>query len=231
MQATLVSEGNKADYTPAAAVAAGDVVVQGSLVGMAHTAIAASVPGAINTGGIFDVVKATGAITAGAPVYWDATGDPVGGTAGSGAATTTAASNTLMGWAVTAAVSAGTTVRIKLANVNGATIYNQVSQPIADPGDAGAVPVTNSGYCPLVSAGAETRTVAAPSAPGQMLLLYCKTYVGAITVTIAATVNQTGNNTLVFGVQDDSIMLVAIESGAALEWRIAYNDGVVLSTV
>ncbi|MDY7011539.1 MAG: hypothetical protein SVV80_12430, partial [Planctomycetota bacterium] len=33
---------------------------------------------------------------------------------------------------------------------------------IADPGDAGAVPVTDTGHCDIVTAGAETRTIAAP---------------------------------------------------------------------
>ena len=38
-----------------------------------------------------------------------------------------------------------------------------VAPAITDPGDAGAIPVTGSGQVALVSAGAETRTLAAPA--------------------------------------------------------------------
>jgi predicted RecA/RadA family phage recombinase len=74
------------DYTPSSAVVAGQVVVQNDLVGVAPRPIAAATLGALAIEGVFDVVKATGAVNAGAKVYWDADGDPVGGTAGTGAA-------------------------------------------------------------------------------------------------------------------------------------------------
>lgn len=74
-KATFVQEGERVDYTPATDVAAGDVVVQGELVGIAKTPIAANAPGALAVDGVADFPKATGAttaITAGAKVYWDA---------------------------------------------------------------------------------------------------------------------------------------------------------------
>jgi len=80
-------EGDMIDYTPAAAVAAGDVVVLGSrLLGVAVNDIAADALGALAVKGVFKVPKKTGAIAVGAPVYWNPTGDPVTGTADTGAA-------------------------------------------------------------------------------------------------------------------------------------------------
>ncbi len=106
-----------------------------------------------------------------------------------------------------------------------------VSDTITDPGDAGAIPVTESGTCPMASAGAETRTIAAPTFMGQRIGLICDTYVGDIVLTSAVTVNQTGNNTLTFGAAADACILEAMTVGGTLTWRITYNDGVALSTV
>ena len=72
--AVFVQEGDQIDYTPGSAVAAGAVVVQGDLVGVAKQPIAANALGALAVSGVFDFPKATGggsAITAGATVYWD----------------------------------------------------------------------------------------------------------------------------------------------------------------
>lgn len=73
-QATYVQDGCAIDYTPGSAVAAGDVVVQGDLIGVAKRPIAANELGALSVEGVYDFPKATGggsAITAGATVYWD----------------------------------------------------------------------------------------------------------------------------------------------------------------
>ena len=70
--AVFVQEGDAVDYTPATAVAAGDVVVQGSLVGVAKQPIAANQAGALAVVGVFDFPKATDLeIAVGSDVYWD----------------------------------------------------------------------------------------------------------------------------------------------------------------
>ena len=102
---------------------------------------------------------------------------------------------------------------------------------IADPGNAGAIPVTVTGYCPIVTAAAETRTLAAPSFIGQELLLYMKTDGGDAVVTCSTTFNETGNNTATFGDTGDGLRLSAVEEGANLRWRCAVADGVALTTV
>lgn len=80
------SDAGQIDYTPAAAVTAGDVVVVGGIAGIPANDIAANALGAIQTRGVFKVPKTTAAWTVGLAVYWNATGDPDGGTAGTGAA-------------------------------------------------------------------------------------------------------------------------------------------------
>jgi len=106
--ATFVHDGNSVDYTPGSAVTAGQVVVQGELVGVAKVDIPANALGALAVVGVFDFPKATGvgtAISAGANCYWNAAAQQ---------ATTTATGNKLIGKCVRAAVDADTTVRIRM---------------------------------------------------------------------------------------------------------------------
>jgi|SRR5579884_1454284 predicted RecA/RadA family phage recombinase len=108
-QAVFVHEGCSIDYTPAADVAAGDVVVQGDLVGVAKAPIKANQLGALAVEGVFDFAKATGAGTAvavGAVVYWNDAANQ---------ATTAAAGNKLLGKSVRAAGDNDATVRAKLS--------------------------------------------------------------------------------------------------------------------
>lgn len=106
----------------------------------------------------------------------------------------------------------------------------RVDNTIADPGDAGAIPVNRSGYVPLVSAGAETRTLADPTFIGQQLLLSFKADGGDIVITAASPVNQTGNTVLTFADIGDMLQLIGCADGADIEWRVVANDGVALST-
>jgi predicted RecA/RadA family phage recombinase len=108
--AVFVEEGNQVDYTPSAAVAAGDVVVQGDLIGVAKTPIAANDPGALAVVGVYDFPKATGVgsgIAAGATVYWDEGDQEAKEDSESGA-------NKLLGKTVAAAVDDDATVRVRL---------------------------------------------------------------------------------------------------------------------
>lgn len=93
------NSGRTIKYTPVAAVAAGDVVVVGDIPMIAPGNIDAGVEGDLDNAGGWDVPKATGAWSQGDAIYWDADGDPVTGTAGTGAFTTTASGNKLAGFA------------------------------------------------------------------------------------------------------------------------------------
>lgn len=111
--AQFIHDGKSIDYTPGADVAAGDVVVQNDLVGVAKLDIAANALGALAVVGVFDFPKAGGAgvtFAAGANVYWDAANTKAVATSGDPAGT-----NKLIGKAVAAAVDAATTVRVRLS--------------------------------------------------------------------------------------------------------------------
>jgi predicted RecA/RadA family phage recombinase len=108
--ATFIHDGNSVDYTPGADVAAGAVVVQGDLIGVARTPIAASALGSLAVTGVFDVPKTAGvgeAITAGAKVYWDVA-DGVAKT------DSEAGANKYLGKVVAAAGDTDTAVRVRL---------------------------------------------------------------------------------------------------------------------
>lgn len=99
-------------YVPASAASAGDCVSIGSLFGIVATDLAASERGSVVVSGQISMPKVTGAISRGARVYWNPTGDPVGGTAGSGAVTTSDSAGFLIGIAVEAAVSGDSAVTV-----------------------------------------------------------------------------------------------------------------------
>ena len=106
-QATFVQEGDFIDYTPGGAIAVGDVVVQGDLVGVASRAIAANELGALAVRGVFDFAKNTNvAYTVGTILYWDDTNNVV---------TTTSAGNKQIGKVVRAAATTDATVRVRLS--------------------------------------------------------------------------------------------------------------------
>jgi len=108
-EAKTVSHGSYVDYKPTAAVAAGTVVVQGDLVGIATRAIEANQLGALAVVGVFDLAK-VGATTfaAGAKVYWDDTNNVAVTSDGGGA-------NKFVGKAIQAAASGAATVRVLLS--------------------------------------------------------------------------------------------------------------------
>jgi predicted RecA/RadA family phage recombinase len=113
--AIYVQDDEAVDYTPTTAVAAGDVVVQGDLVGVAKQPIAANALGALAVEGVFDFPKAAGAgtgLAAGTKVYWDATDHVVTASADNGA--TPATAYVALGKVVLAAADAATTVRVRL---------------------------------------------------------------------------------------------------------------------
>ena len=106
--ASTVQSGDYLDYTAGSTIAAGDVVVIGSLVGVAPRPIANGDTGVVAVEGVYSVPKhSSGAnsetIAAGAQVKWYAT---------SGVATTVTGVN--MGYAVAQAVTGASTVNVKL---------------------------------------------------------------------------------------------------------------------
>ena len=109
--AQFIHDGDYVDYTPSADVSAGDVIVQGDLVGVAKGDIEAGRLGAIAVTGVFDFPKATGvgsAISAGSIVYWDAGAKEATTSSGNGA-------NKELGKTITDAGDNDSTVRVRLS--------------------------------------------------------------------------------------------------------------------
>lgn len=102
-------KGGLIEHTASGAIAAGDVVVIGSLVGVAPRPIANGALGAVAVEGVYTIPKLAtgteGAITAGQKVYWYAA---------SGVAAVSHATGVAMGYAVAAAGEQTTTVNVKL---------------------------------------------------------------------------------------------------------------------
>jgi predicted RecA/RadA family phage recombinase len=76
MSAIFKQRGDSVNYVPDADVSAGDVIIQGDLVGVAKLDINAGDLGALALTGVYSFPKATGAstaIAAGTKLYWDGT--------------------------------------------------------------------------------------------------------------------------------------------------------------
>lgn len=141
------------------------------------------------------------------------------------AATTSGKGASLVGIQDAASLITATTVEAALLE-----LVKYVPVALADPGTGVAIPVTRSASVAIVTAAAETNTLAIPSFKGQRLFLYVDTYaVGDRVVTCAQAINQAGNTIMTFGASRDSIMLEAITVGSALRWQVTANDGVALS--
>lgn len=103
-----VQRGDILTLSAPAAVASGDVVVVGSLAGIAATDATSGADVEVAVVGVFSVAKAAGeAVTPGSPIYWDATASR---------ATLTETDNTRLGTAVRAATSDALRVDVRLAN-------------------------------------------------------------------------------------------------------------------
>lgn len=108
--AQYIQQGISIDYTPGADISAGDVVVQGDLVGIAPIDCAAGLLGALAVAGVFNIDKATGAgtgIAVGAKVYWDAANKQATASDGGGA-------NKYLGKTIAAAGDDDSKVRVRL---------------------------------------------------------------------------------------------------------------------
>ncbi|HRU04322.1 MAG TPA: DUF2190 family protein [Candidatus Brocadiia bacterium] len=95
--------GDVVEYTPSSAVTAGTPVDVGGRCGIPAVDVPAGAKGAFGVNGHYKCPMAAVTISAGNKIWWDADGDPVGGVAGSGAATNVKCSSpgdVLMGSAV-----------------------------------------------------------------------------------------------------------------------------------
>lgn len=129
MKARYIQRGESIDYIPHTDTEAGSVVFLGKLAGITKLDIPAGELGTVATVGVFNVIKASGAIAQGAAIYWDAD---------AGKATTTPNAKYL-GVAIEAAASDAETVKV-LINV-GAGDYEEES----DSSSSGSDSASNGG--------------------------------------------------------------------------------------
>ncbi|MHB9070464.1 MAG: capsid cement protein [Sedimentisphaerales bacterium] len=105
----LVADGEMVDYqNGATAIAAGDIVIAGKLIGIAPSPIAANALGAIRVTGIFEFPTAEALATIGTPVYLIVATGLVTATSGG------ANANVFLGKTVAASTNSDTRVKVLL---------------------------------------------------------------------------------------------------------------------
>lgn len=100
---------------------------------------------------------------------------------------------------------------------------------VADTGDAGALTLPAGGtwaeYALTVGAGAETRTLAVPTARGQRVKVWIKTSGGgSVGIAVAQPYNVLGDTTITLLGVRSSVVLEAISDGANLRWLAVGGD-------
>ena len=101
---------------------------------------------------------------------------------------------------------------------------------IPDPGDAGAIKNNKTGIVRLVTAGAsETRTLAAPTGEGHVLMLIHDTDGGDATLTVTGNYTDAGGSTIKFTDAGEWCALLSILHGTTYCWRMLRNDGCTLA--
>lgn len=113
----------------------------------------------------------------------------------------------------------------------GLSAAGATTRQVADPGAGGAISVATDGVCNLTTAGAETRSLAIPTFIGQQLLISMDTKVGNATLTIAGTLMDGTNNTVIFSAVGQSIKLEGRTVGGTRCWALIANNGTALSHV
>lgn len=104
-------------------------------------------------------------------------------------------------------------------------MHQSTQREMRDPGDAGTITVDRSpAYVSLVSAGAETRTLARPTTVADEVTLYMKTDGGDITVTVTGGYNEAGSTTLTFDDAGEIAVFTAAYDGTNYHWRLTYSS-------
>jgi hypothetical protein len=99
---------------------------------------------------------------------------------------------------------------------------------LVDPGASGTISVNRTPcVVKLISAAAETRTLARPTRVGAQVTLQFKTDGGDITLTVTGGYNTNGDTTYTFSAVGQFVQFVSIEYGGTYYWRKVadYNDG------
>lgn len=105
-------------------------------------------------------------------------------------------------------------------------LFAQQNKSIKDPGSGGTIRVERDlGHVTLVSAGAEARTLAAPTQANLHLLLYGKTVAGTITLTVTGGMDEDGTTSGTFTAAGQFAEFVSVEDGSNYRWRFVGGNG------
>jgi predicted RecA/RadA family phage recombinase len=211
------NEGESLDYTPGSAVTAGDVVLQGTMIGIAKSDIAANALGSLCVQGVFTVPKDSSNMSAvGTAIYWDADGTPVGGTA-VGAFTVTPTGNTFAGWCLEVAGAGVATVKALIKSSFAVSVTT-----IDDLTDVGTVDYAAGSL--IVGDGAKFENVPVSGA----LTLAATGLVAVKSATIAASGTGSGDSAITEGITlvtaADATKAVTLPTAAAGKLCIIKNN-------
>lgn len=102
---------------------------------------------------------------------------------------------------------------------------------LQDPGDAGTITVEMWGQiCPVVTAAAETRTLAQPNRAGLQAAIVLDTDGGDLTLTVTGGYNEDGTTTITLDDAGDFVVVYSVKVGSSYYWRIAANEGTSVAT-
>jgi predicted RecA/RadA family phage recombinase len=104
----LIQEGDELVLTAPYARLSGEAAQIGGIFGVATQDVASGADATFVIEGVVEITKATGAVTQGQKMYWDATAKNI---------TTVSTANTLIGCATQAALSGDATCRVRLSVV------------------------------------------------------------------------------------------------------------------
>ena len=186
--------GDYVDVTASGAKTGGTPYAVGVRAGLPANDIADAATDGVQTEGLIKCVKITGAFALDDPIYWDADGSPLGGTASSGAATnveSTATGDFLLG---ECAIAAGATDTTCIVRLNQCVKASRTATRIASYGSG--VPLTIAAEDKVFQANGKIATDVPSS-------WYCG-LMGSIEVTVTQS-----HNTSIFGVAGELDMYAA----------------------
>lgn len=97
---------------------------------------------------------------------------------------------------------------------------------LPDPGNAGSIEFGQWGqFCPVVTAAAETRTLAQPNRPGILATICLDTDVGDCTLTVTGGYNNDDDTAIVFDDAGDFVTFLSIKEGTSYYWRAIAQEG------
>jgi predicted RecA/RadA family phage recombinase len=219
MANSYISEGGRIDWTngTGSAVSSGDVVQVGfKQLGVALVDIASTAVGAVETCGVFELKKASGAIVQGAPVWWDAVAENV-----INAPTLTA---WFLGYAVEAESSPATTVKVKLEEFANET--PRILTLAATGTQAVGAGAFMAGELTLLGTATGAHTVTLPAlaaVPVGSKLTVRKISGGGFAITLDGNSSETIGGGATFASIDADNDMASFQASAAPTWQLIWS--------